>query len=336
MVKCLITGGNGFLGRGIIRRARKENWDWDITTLSRDESKQIRVNSMFPGVRTVKGDVSDDIDYLSRLLAGFDIVIHAGANKLVDVGERSAFEVVKNNIVGSEHLARAAIKAGVKQVIGISSDKAVQPVNTYGMSKAVMERIFQEADTLSDTEFTCARYGNVVGSTISIFTYFDQQMKELGYIKLTVPEMTRFYMSVDEAIDAILFSQLVAKRASVVIPRMQSMSVGDAARLFLNMSPDCPIDNDERIKIVGPRPGEKLHESLLHEQESVRITGPRGDIGINMDGSLTEGSKLYWELRPSIEGAQRDIAFSITSDKAPLGPMPFDRMRELVEDAKTV
>lgn len=321
-MKVLITGGNGFLGRGLLRRATKEHWDWDITTLSRDESKQIKVNSMFPNVKTVKGDVSDDVDYLARLLYGFDIVIHAGANKLVDVGERSAFEVVKNNIVGSEHLAKAAIKAGVKKVVGVSSDKAVQPVNTYGMSKAVMERIFQEADTLSDTEFTCARYGNVVGSTISIVGYFENQLRDDGYIKVTDPNMTRFYMGVDEGIDAVMHAIEYAQRGSVVIPLMMSMSVRNVACLVLGLPLDTDFKGDKRVDIVGPRPGEKLHECLLHEQESVRISNRIED-------------QSYYELRPPVEKGCCE-PFEITSDKPPLGQMPFTRMRELIEDAKTV
>lgn len=322
--KVLITGGCGFLGRGLMRRNRVDNLGWSITAMNRDEAKQIRVRAQFPETHFIKADVSAPVDYLVNIFSGYDVIIHAGANKLVDVGERSAFEVFKNNGEGSRNVAIAAIAAGVRQVIGISSDKAVQPVSTYGNSKMMMERLFQEADTLSQTQFTCPRYGNVVGSTISIFTYFAEQMAKEGYIRLTVPEMTRFYMSVDEAIDAILFSYHYAQRGSVVIPPMQSMSVGDAARLFLDLPPDYCLDLDKRVHIVGPRPGEKLHESLLHEQESVRVH-TRQDV-----------SGGYWELRPSIEGDQGTVPFTITSDKAPLGPMPFERMRALVEEAKTI
>src|SRR3990172_3801602 len=272
-MKVFISGGNGFLGRGIMRRARKENWDWDITSMSRVENKIVKVNGMFPEVHTIKGDVTDDIDYLGRLFRGHDIIIHAAANKLVDIGERTALEVVKNNVIGSQHVAYAAMKAGVKRVIGISSDKAVQQVNTYGMSKALMERMFQEADIHTDTEFVCARYGNVVGSTISIVLYFQQQLKEIGYIKITNPEMTRFYMGVDEGIDTVIHALNYAKRGSVVIPKMQAMSVEQVAALVLgyNQKESDMIYSDDKMKIVGERPGEKLHESLLHEQESVRI-----------------------------------------------------------------
>lgn len=326
-MKVLITGGNGFLGRGILRRAQREGWDWDITTMSRDEAKMLRVAGRYPNVRTIKGDVSDDVDYLARLLDGQEVVIHAGANKLVDVGERSAFEVYRNNIVGSEHLARAAIKAGVRRVIGISSDKAVQPVNIYGMSKAVMERLFQEADGIGDTQFVLARYGNVVGSTMSIVLFFEEQLERHGYMSVTNPAMSRFYMGVDQAIDIILYALNRAQRGSVAIAKMAAMTVADVARLVLGLPRECdPLEllGDKRIRIVGARPGEKLHESLLHEQESVRVC------------ALAPGPGDYWELRPSPEPLCNPTPFSITSADPPLGWMPFDRMRELIEDAKTV
>lgn len=318
----LITGGAGYLGRAILRRAHAEGWDWNITILSRDEAKHIKVKQKYPDVRIIRGDVSGDVDDLTQAFVGHDIVIHAGANKLVDIGESAAFEVVRNNIIGSQNVARAAVRAGVKQVVGISSDKAVQPVNVYGMSKAVMERLFQEAATWGDTDFTCARYGNVVGSTISIVLYFKEQLATLGHIRVTNPDMTRFYMSADEAIDLILGCLDWAGNGSVVIPRMQAMSVADVANLVLGREPGTPLV-DSRIRIVGARPGEKLHESLLHEQESVRL--------------LSHASvRDYLELRPATEAATNGTPFAITSDDPPGGWMTGDRMLRLIEDAANV
>lgn len=320
--KVLITGGAGFLGRGFIRRAHAEDWDWDITVFSRDEAKHVKVMSRWPDVRCIKGDVSDDVDDLARVFSGYDYVIHAGANKLVDRGEFSAFEVMRNNVIGSANVAKAAIRAGVERVIGISSDKAVQPVNTYGTSKLLMERLFQEADTLSDTAFVCARYGNVVGSTISIVLYFREQLAKEGKIKITVPEMTRFYMGVDEAIDAVLYSLDHAQHGAVVIPAMMAMTVADVARLVLGINPACELSDTfthGRVEIVGPRPGEKLHELLLHKQESVRL----------VEFPFRTG---FWELRPSIEGGTEEER-EITSADPPLGWMPYDRMEALIADA---
>jgi FlaA1/EpsC-like NDP-sugar epimerase len=319
--KVLITGGAGFLGRGFIRRAHREDWDWEITVFSRDESKHVRVMNRWPEVRIIKGDVTDDVADLARTFSGYDYVIHAGANKLVDRGEFSAFEVMRNNIVGSEHVALAAMRAGVERVIGISSDKAVQPVNTYGASKFLMERLFQEADTKGDTDFVCARYGNVVGSTISIVLYFREQLAKEGKIKITVPEMTRFYMGVDEAIDAVLYSLDTALPGAVVIPAMMAMTVADVARLVLGLQPNDDMTDMKRVEITGPRPGEKMHESLCHQQESVRLDNGSGST--------------YWELRPSIEGGHHPT-FEITSERPPLGWMPYARMEALIEDAATL
>lgn len=323
--KVIITGGAGFLGRGFIRRAHRDAWDWDITVFSRDEAKHVKVMNRWPDVRIIKGDVTDDVADLARVFSGYDYVIHAGANKLVDRGEFSAFEVMRNNVVGSEHVALAAMRAGVERVIGISSDKAVQPVNTYGASKFIMERLFQEADTKSDTAFVCARYGNVVGSTISIVLYFREQLAKEGKIKITVPEMTRFYMGVDEAIDAVVYSLNCAHPGAVVIPKMMAMTVADVARLVLGINPANELSDTfthGRVEIVGARPGEKLHESLLHRQESVRA-------------GQGFARSPYWELRPSIEGGSGP-EFEITSEDAPGGWMPYARMEALIEDAATL
>ena len=323
-MKVLVTGGSGFLGRGILRRAISDELNWEITVLNRDEAKQVKVKAQYPAAHFIRADVSAPVDYLANIFRGHDLIIHAGANKLVDIGERSVLELIRNNVEGSRNVALAAVVAGVPQVIGISSDKAVQPVNTYGMTKALMERIFQECDTLSPyTQFTCARYGNVVGSTISILTYFKEQMEKQGYIQLTNPAMTRFYMGVDEAIDAILYSINEAKRGAVVIPKMQAMSVAEFARLFLELPEDAEInENTPRVKIIGNRPGEKLHESLLHFQESVRTNWTGGN---------------YYELRPSIEGDQGHCdPFEITSEFPPLGQMNRERMSALIADSLEV
>lgn len=320
--KVLITGGAGYLGRGILRQAQFERWPAQFTIMSRDEAKHVKVRQRYPGVNIIRGDVSDDVSWLTRLFMGHDTIIHAGANKLVDIGEATAFEIVKNNIVGSDHVARAAINAGVETVVGISSDKAVQPVNVYGMSKAVMERLFQEADTLSDTRFICARYGNVVGSTISVVLYFRQQLAEQGYINVTVPEMTRFYMGIEQAVNIIVYSANHAQHGAVTIAKMQAMQLADVARLALGRGKDdeAPITADNRVHIVGARPGEKIHESLLHEQESVRI-----------DHELPD----YWELRPATEKGKHK-PFAIVSNKPPGGWMTPEKMQLLIDDAVNV
>lgn len=326
-VRVLCTGGAGFLGRGILAAIERGDLDFDITVLSRDESKHIRVRERFPFARIIRGDVTEDVDQLARIFTGHDMVIHAGANKLIDIGEYNAREVVRNNVIGSEHVADAAMRASVKRVVGISTDKAVQPANVYGASKMIMERIFQNADEQSSTEFTCARYGNVVGSTISVVLYFRDQLAKDGAIQLTDPNMTRFYMGVDEAIEAIQ-AAMACERGSIVIPKMHGMRLPDVARIALGLQPDEPLP-DDKVRVVGPRAGEKIHESLLHMQESVRV---KPNFGI--EGRSDEDAR-YFELRP-VGVTLRDVPFEIMSDKPPLGWMPFDRMLALIEEAQHV
>lgn len=338
-LRVLCTGGAGYLGRGVLAAIERGDLPWEITVFSRDESKHIRVRERFPFARIIRGDVTEDVEQLARVFAGHDVVIHAAANKLIDIGEYNAREVVHNNVTGSQHVAEAAMRAGIRRVVGISTDKCVQPVNIYGATKMVMERLFQNADEQSETEFTCARYGNVAGSTISVVLYFRDQLAKDGVIQLTDPNMTRFYMGIDEAVAAIQ-EALVAERGSVVIPKMHAMRLPDVARIALGLSeytddgiPENrrrdPVLDDPRVKVVGPRAGEKIHESLLHRQESVRVKpcfGPEGQ---------SDAFTSYFELRP-VGQVMRQAAFEITSDKPPLGWMPFARMEQLIEEAKGV
>lgn len=324
MTRVLVLGGNGYMGRCLLRRSHNEGWDWQIDTFSRDESKMVKVHSIYPDVHTIKGDITSPVEELTRVFYGYDIIIHAAANKLVDIGERTVRQTIKNNVYGSMNVAEAAIRAGVKQVIGISTDKSIQAINTYGSTKFLLERIFQEADGDSDTQFTCARYGNVVGSTISIVLYFQEQLKKTGQIHVTNPEMTRFYMGGDEAVDIILHTLNEAQRGSVVIAKMQAMSVKSVAKLVLGLDEKTPLMLDNRVKIIGERPGEKLHESLLHYQESVRVL-PTGQEDVQ-----------YYELRPAIEPPSRKEPFAITSNNPPRGWMTPERMKFLIEDATGV
>lgn len=340
-MKVLITGGAGYLGRGILQAIADGKLDWDPTVFSRDEAKHIKIRSRFPFARIVRGDVTEGVEQLARVFAGHDLVIHAAANKLIDIGEYNAREVVHNNVTGSQHVADAAIRAGVRQVVGISTDKCCEPVNIYGATKMVMERVFQNADQQSDTQFTCARYGNVVGSTISVVLYFREQLARDGVLQITDPNMTRFYMGVDEAIAAIQLA-IEAERGSIVIPKMMAMRLPDVAALVLGESNEngrlrYPLGSvpsefvlaDPRVKVVGARAGEKVHESLLHLQESVRVKpcfGPEG---------RSDAFTGYFELRPVGE-RHREETFEITSDVPPLGWMPFERMTQLIEKAEHV
>lgn len=323
--RVLITGGAGYLGRGILRAVARGDLNWDVTVFSRDEAKHVKVRSKWPNTKIVRGDVTAPVEQLARVFTGHDLIIHAGANKLIDLGEVNAIEVVRNNVCGSMNVMEAAMRAGVEQVIGISTDKATQPVNVYGATKMILERLFQEADTLSPTSFKCVRYGNVIGSTISIVTYFREQRAAGEPLRLTDPNMTRFYMGVDDGIKAIC-TTIEARGGSVVIPKMAAVKLPDMARIALGLQPEDELP-DDKVAIVGARPGEKIHESLLHKQESVRVMPTFG-----IEGRADDSECDYFQLRPPGEN-HRIETFEITSDNPPLGWMPFERVEELIADA---
>ena len=320
----LVTGGAGFLARALYRRAREEDWDCRFTALSRDEAKHAELQHRYPEIRSVLCDVAGDDFILAAALAGHETVIHAAASKYVDRAELNAWDTVRTNIYGSHAVAEAAMSVGVERVIGISTDKACEPVNVYGLTKAVMERVFQEADRLSATRFTVVRYGNVVGSTGSVVPLFRGRLDAGEKIRLTNPRMTRFWMGVEEAIDLIVDALADASGypGHVFIPSPRALQLGDLARIALDIEAGEPL-SDDRVEIIGERPGEKRHESLIHRHESVRAVP--ADVERAWD----------WALAPAGSAASSE-PFEVTSDAPPAGWMPLEEMIELMADAETV
>lgn len=264
----LITGGAGFLGRGIMRRAQREEWDVRFTVLSRDEKKQHECAEKFPRARYVLGDVTD-MHRLAMVMIGHDAVIHAAAIKYIPEGEFNADECVRVNIDGSRAVIDAAHSAGIENVVGISTDKAAMPVNIYGMTKAVMERLFAEAG------YNTCRYGNVLGSTGSVAPVMKRQLETKGMISITDPHMTRFWMSVDDAVDTII-AAFGATRGSTIIPTPRSATMHAIAHAIVGGEDVLGEACDHAIQVVGWRPGEKMHEDLVSYYEMPRIR-PYGD-----------------------------------------------------------
>lgn len=310
--RVLITGGAGFLGRGILRRVGR-GLPWDVTIYSRDEAKQVECRERYPNVRYVLGDVRD-FGRLLTVVDGHDLIIHAAAMKYIPEAEFNAGECVSVNIFGATNVIEAAKEVGVDQVIGISTDKAVQPVNIYGATKMVMERMFadQEVQKIPEgrprTQFKCVRYGNVIGSTGSVIPLFERQMRENGKVTLTDPRMTRFWMGIDEAIDVILVAIDRAGPGSIVVPSARAMTMKDVATTIAGAA----------IEEIGVRPGEKSDEMLIHYAESLR-TRRLGD---------------HYELLPVTADVGKD-AFTLASH-TPNHWMTPEELRPLIEDAKTV
>jgi UDP-N-acetylglucosamine 4,6-dehydratase/5-epimerase len=284
--KVLVTGGAGFLARGIYERARRENWPCSFTAFSRDDHKHSDLWRFYPEVKCVRGDVSGDTDYLAAVMSGHDTVIHAAANKHVDLSEFNVIETIKNNVEGSKNVARAAIMARVNRVIGISTDKVCHSVQVYGMTKALMEKIFVEANDWGDTIFTCTRYGNVLGSTGSVLTVWRKMIERDGFVTATDPDMSRFWLTVDQAVSLILIANQ-EPRKTVCVPLLKSLRMSDIRQWYLP---------DAEFKYAGLRSGEKRHEELLTEEEYRFVERMGGTI---------QGAEVV-RLHPSTDKTTRD------------------------------
>ncbi|NLB00837.1 MAG: polysaccharide biosynthesis protein [Methanomicrobiales archaeon] len=285
----LITGGTGSLGKVLVRRllSGEMGTPRKITVFSRDEAKQHFMRMEYLNRTTATdeviynnfkrmlefriGDVRD-FHSISRALRGVDIVFNAAALKQVPSCEYFPYEAVLTNITGPENIVRAIREQNlpIDTVVGISTDKACKPVNVMGMTKAIQERIFIQANLdCPGTRFICVRYGNVLASRGSVIPLFHDQILNGGPVTITTADMTRFLLSLDQAVDTIFEGVRRAHRGETYIPRVPSAKVTDIAAALIG---DRPI----KTTITGIRPGEKIHEILVSEEEAHR-TIPRGD-----------------------------------------------------------
>lgn len=256
--KIFLTGGTGSLGTALLRRAESEKWDCEFTIFSRDEMKQADVRSQFPRHKYVLGDVRDQ-DWLRLMMRGHETVVHAGAYKRIPEAEAHPAEAIYTNVIGSLNVAVAAVEAGVNRVIGISTDKAVAAYNCYGHTKGLMEKLFQTANRWGGTRFTLVRYGNVLGSRGSVVPFFRRQAAETGVITLTDPSMTRFWLTLDDAVNLVVMG-LEEPPGTILVPRASASSMAVLAEA---------VAPGAQIEIIGTRPGEKHHEQLIHAGESM-------------------------------------------------------------------
>jgi UDP-N-acetylglucosamine 4,6-dehydratase len=259
----LITGGTGSFGRACIARILRDHDPASIRIYSRDELKQLEVQRRYADetrLRYLIGDVRD-LPRLVRATRGVDLIIHAAAMKQVAACEYNPFEAVQTNLIGAENVVTAAIDNAVPLTVALSTDKAVNPVNLYGATKLAAEKVFSQANayaTHSVARFASVRYGNVVGSRGSVIPLFMAQ-ESTGVITLTDERMTRFWITLEQAVEFVLATLDRMGGGETFVPRVPSMQVTDIADAI---APDC-----ER-RIIGIRPGEKLHEVLVTEDES--------------------------------------------------------------------
>ena len=276
--RILVTGGTGSLAKVLIRRLMtgEQGMPKRITVFSRDEAKQFFMKldlekAYGDKLKFMLGDVRDP-DSVVSAVSDADMVFNAAALKQVPACEYAPFEAVMTNVVGAQNIARAIGQHGfdVEAVVGISTDKACKPVNVMGMTKAIQERVMITANLdCPDTRFICVRYGNVLASRGSVIPYFHEQILKGGPVTITTADMTRFLLSLDRAVDTIFTALAKANRGEIYVPKVRSARVVDLADVLIG---DRPI----KKKITGIRPGEKIHEILVSEEEAHR-TENRGD-----------------------------------------------------------
>jgi UDP-N-acetylglucosamine 4,6-dehydratase len=259
----LITGGTGSFGKKFISKVLDQNVK-KVIIFSRDELKQYEMAQEYtdPRMRFFIGDVRDK-ERLLRAFDGVDVVIHAAALKHVGACEYNPFEAVKTNIHGAQNIIEAAIDRGVQRVIALSTDKACSPINLYGATKLASDKIFVAANSYAgqkDTKFAVVRYGNVVGSRGSVVPFF-KKIKETGKIPITDERMTRFWITLDQGVQFVIDNLSRMKGGEIFVPKIPSMKVTDLATAI---APECDVE------IVGIRPGEKLHEAMITEDDARR------------------------------------------------------------------
>lgn len=259
----LVTGGTGSFGKKFIQVMLDEFHPKKIIVFSRDELKQHEMQSSgyhHPNLRFFIGDVRDR-DRLRRAMNGVDIVVHAATLKQVPACEYNPMEAVKTNIMGTSNVVEAALDAGVKKVLAISTDKAVNPINLYGATKLAAEKLVIQSNAYAAgmaTRYSCVRYGNVVGSRGSVVPFFLRQ-RQGGEVSVTDERMTRFWLSLEQGVRFVIGCIEQMEGGEVFVPKIPSMKVIDLAKAIAPAA---------KINVIGIRPGEKLHEVLISEDES--------------------------------------------------------------------
>ena len=289
----LVTGATGSFGTRFIQTLLRDHAPHRVIIFSRDELKQheMRVKGIDgPNVRYFLGDVRNE-DRLRRAFSGVDIVVHAAALKQVPACEYNPFEAIQTNVLGARHIIEAAIDTGVQKVLALSTDKAVNPANLYGATKLCAEKLFSQGNAYAGsapTRFANVRYGNVVGSRGSVIPLFRRQ-RDTGVVTLTDDRMTRFWLTLDQGVRVVLNAIRDMQGGETFVPRIPSMRITDLAEAI---APGC------EQRVIGIRPGEKLHEVLVSEDEA-RNARDDGDRIVILPARTT-WQLDRWDDRPEL------------------------------------
>jgi len=308
--KILITGGTGSLGTALTKKLLETDVD-TIRIFSRDELKQteMRTKIVDDRLRFLIGDIRDK-ERLSRALEDINIVIHAAALKHVPVAEYNPFEAVKTNVYGTQNLIEACLDQNVEIALAIGTDKAVAPFNTYGATKFLMERLFVSANFYKgnrNIKFLCVRYGNVLGSRGSIIPTFVQQIKNNKDITITDPNMTRFNITMNQALELVFRALNNGQGGEVFIPKLKAYTVGDVRDAVMEL-----MASKNKTNIISVRPGEKFHESLISNDE-IRNTYENAEDYMILDQQIQEN---YLRKNSNIKKCQLQDQYS--SDRVEL------------------
>jgi UDP-N-acetylglucosamine 4,6-dehydratase len=259
----LVTGATGSFGKSFIKRLLLDNQINSVIAFSRDELKQFEMQNEIKNSKLhfVLGDVRD-YQRVLQVTKGVDFVVHAAAMKQIPASEINPVEAIKTNIFGAENIVNASITCGVKQVIALSTDKAANPANLYGATKLCSDKLMIAGNSAlgnSTTKLSVVRYGNVLGSRGSVIPFFKEQGK-LGVIPITDPNMTRFWLTIEDGVEFVLKSFERMQGGEVFVPKIPSFKVIDVAKV---------VAPDVKTEIIGIRPGEKLHEVMITEDDSI-------------------------------------------------------------------
>lgn len=298
----LVTGGTGSFGRKFVEIMLREYRPQKLIVFSRDELKQHEMRTCGlddASVRYFLGDVRDQ-QRLERAFSGVTVVVHAAALKQVPACEYNPFEAIQTNVMGGKNVIDAAINCGVRRIVALSTDKAVNPINLYGATKLCAEKMFVQANAYSgeqDTRFSCVRYGNVVGSRGSVIPIFMKQ-RARGRLTITDPRMTRFWITLEQGVRFVIRAVERMHGGEIFVPKIPSMKLLEMAQAI---APDCQID------FVGIRPGEKLHEVLVSEDEARHATE-------TTEMFVIQPAHAWWRRENWKDGVPLDEGFRYASD----------------------
>jgi UDP-N-acetylglucosamine 4,6-dehydratase (inverting) len=318
-----VTGGTGSFGRAFVRRVLERYPDVRrLVVYSRDELKQFEMNQVFndqvyPMIRYFIGDIRD-VDRLRRALEGVDVVVHAAALKQVPAAEYNPFECIKTNVLGAQNLVEACLDAGVKRVVALSTDKAAAPINLYGATKLCSDKLFIAANNIKgnrDLRFSVVRYGNVMGSRGSVVPYFLEKKKS-RLLPITDRNMTRFSISLDEGVDMVLWALEHALGGEIFVPKIPSYRITDVAEAI---GPEC------EHRLVGVRPGEKIHEEMITASDSLNTV----DLGkyFAILPSSDDGPRSVYLSRPGVKEVPQGFAYN-SGDNSDF--LTVEQIRELI------